>query len=592
MTATIESVPDLRIVPLAGLAAMRGQDAELDAAIIAEADRRDKAREAARARRRADPVTAAWMDAAHEQYLAAERECRGQMLSHAGIAAGIRDEFRLWSGPAWFAERYASWELLRYWESHPRLTLTEYRRQEKAGRARWEREREADSGLDSDAGAAIRRETDGVAQGTGTDSDRSRDTVSRAAAGAETAPGGNAPRADAGRGPAFRPSVVPVLTGAAAELHARASARREVAAASGGSGNGTVAPRWNAVTGGRGCRHPWKPAAARCSDCPLRQASPPLTGHIAPGPRRDVPDARELLGKVLEATGLYLAGYVRFPSRAAVIAATLWIAHAAARDESGELIWWATPRLLLTSRQNGSGKSTLLDLIAILLASRSGRMVKVTAYGIAQIVGTHHDVALPDDAQLTFGTTGTAAKDIQAALLGGYSRGGTWVTGKSKGTIEKVFGPAAIAGKDELITKQADALRDLLARSIIIRMERPDRYLPQIDEAAHERGTVIGDALRACMGALLPDLRQAARDLGAEAAGQYITDGDGGRTAQIWRQLEAVARVAGGRWPGAVAEAAAELTAAAGDLLAAQEALNGLDQAGLADGRSFWDEIQ
>lgn len=339
--------------------------------------------------------------------------------------------------------------------------------------------------------------------------------------------------------------------------------------------------------------HGWSPPPGLPRPAPrghaeVAERDPDAIQPAAVTSRRQAPNPAELLRKALEATGLYFMDYVAFPSRAALVAVILWTAHAAARDQQGDLIWWASPRLILTSAQNGSGKSTVLDLIAILTGSRVGRMVKVTAYGIAQVLGTHHDIALPDDAQLTFGSTGKAASEIQAVLLGGYTRGGKWVTGKSKGTIESVFGPAAIAGKDALIREQAAALQDLLARSIIVRMERPGRYMPQVDEACHERGAAIGQSLAAVLGALQDELRHAVRSLAAQAEGQDITDGDGGRAAQIWRQLEAIATVAGGPWPAALAEAAAELAAASGDLIAAEDALAGIS--GHAEGRSFWDE--
>src|ERR1019366_6571450 len=47
------------------------------------------------------------------------------MLSREGQAAGVT-EWSLWSGPAKRAERYASEELLNFWLTSPRMTVTEY----------------------------------------------------------------------------------------------------------------------------------------------------------------------------------------------------------------------------------------------------------------------------------------------------------------------------------------------------------------------------------------------------------------------------------------------------------------------------------
>ena len=98
------------------------------------------------------------------------------------------------------------------------------------------------------------------------------------------------------------------------------------------------------------------------------------------------------------------------------------------------------------------------------------------------------------------------------------------------------------------------------------------------------------------MGALESELLQAVKELDREARGHEITEGDGGRTAQIFRQLRAVARVAGGPWVDAMDEAAEELVAAAGDLIAAEDYLRALEEempAEMATGSraSFWDQM-
>jgi hypothetical protein len=369
---------------------------------------------------------------------------------------------------------------------------------------------------------------------------------------------------------------------------------------------GTPAPAAEAGQAWEGSQHYRDRAALRRerADAGRAQIATRDTDALEPSAvrapaRRARPDAAELLRQVLEEMGLYLCKYIQFPSRAAVVAVVLWIAHAAARGADKKLIWRATARLLLTSSQNGSGKSTLMDLIAVLLLSRVGRLVKVTPAGMAGILNELNDVALPDDAQLVFGTTGSAAKDLQAVLLGSYSKKGSWVTGKSTVSVKPVYGPAVIAGKDQLITVQRDKLTDLLARSVIIRMERPAQYMPQPDDEADAEGEVIGKALAAIMGALETPLLQAVKELDREARGQQITEGDGGRTAQIFRQLRAVARVAGGMWPEAMDEAAEELIADAGDLITVEDMLKSLadDRADAqADAAvpapSFWSQME
>lgn len=100
-------------------------DATTQAAVLAEAARRDRA-EAARKARAA--VRAEWAEGAHAQYLAAEAATNGYLLSREGQAAGI-DPWALWAGPERVAMRYASEELREFWQTTPRLTVSAYRQQ-------------------------------------------------------------------------------------------------------------------------------------------------------------------------------------------------------------------------------------------------------------------------------------------------------------------------------------------------------------------------------------------------------------------------------------------------------------------------------
>jgi hypothetical protein len=66
----------------------------------------------------------------------AEDDTAGVLLSKAGRAAGIAPG-TLWSASPATARKYASEELLRWWEEHGgRLTFTEYRGQLEGGAAR------------------------------------------------------------------------------------------------------------------------------------------------------------------------------------------------------------------------------------------------------------------------------------------------------------------------------------------------------------------------------------------------------------------------------------------------------------------------
>jgi hypothetical protein len=95
-------------------------------AIRRECDRRDlRDRKRAHVKARWDAAVTEWLDYAHAQWLAAEHTCRGHLLNKAGHSAGI-DPRDLWTGPTARAARYASEELLDFWDAHPRITRTQY----------------------------------------------------------------------------------------------------------------------------------------------------------------------------------------------------------------------------------------------------------------------------------------------------------------------------------------------------------------------------------------------------------------------------------------------------------------------------------
>jgi hypothetical protein len=126
------SYRDMSDEALADLYATAGDKAA--AAIRAEMARRD-ARDATHAKDAARwaATTAEWMDWQHAQYLAADAECRGNLLSREGIAAGAT-EFSLWTGSQEDASRHASEELREFWLKSPRLTVSRFHRQKRAER--------------------------------------------------------------------------------------------------------------------------------------------------------------------------------------------------------------------------------------------------------------------------------------------------------------------------------------------------------------------------------------------------------------------------------------------------------------------------
>jgi hypothetical protein len=102
--------------------------------------RNDKtAARADRARRRRQNAEQEYRDEVYRQWLAAEAATNGYMLNPAGRRSGI-DERSLFVGPESRVRKYASPELIDWFESHPRPTRASWfgspsaRRAHRAGR--------------------------------------------------------------------------------------------------------------------------------------------------------------------------------------------------------------------------------------------------------------------------------------------------------------------------------------------------------------------------------------------------------------------------------------------------------------------------
>jgi hypothetical protein len=88
--------------------------------ISAESARRAAARNE-RARRRRQNAEQEYRDEVHRQWRAAEAATNGYMLNRTGLREGV-DERSLFAGPESRVRKYASLELIEWFESHPRPT--------------------------------------------------------------------------------------------------------------------------------------------------------------------------------------------------------------------------------------------------------------------------------------------------------------------------------------------------------------------------------------------------------------------------------------------------------------------------------------
>jgi hypothetical protein len=427
-----------------------------------------------------------------------EADLRGELaLKDAPFA----DAFALWRGTEAFAMKYATEELKEWWrEVCPRQTVTAYRDQERHQREEYRNEQ-----LAHDDAQPIRHASPAARPG--------RDVPD---AGPVRHSGHVRP--DRRRGGAVNIARTVIReAGYAAELRRRADAIRQDRAA---AATGTLAVR---------------------------------EGSTVAGQLPEV-DGAELLGHV----SAYLARFARFPTTAALDAAVLWAAHCHARDSEGVMIWSATPRLMMLSRERGSGKTTVLELLARLVPVCHGIDVEPSMAGVTYSLGREKAVIALDESDILFGA-GRRKADLRAVINAGYTRHGTVLRMRGgKGERVPVFGPVMLAGLDVVEQATGGVLDTLLSRSIIIRMAAP----PEGEEPADmsdpgQHAEEIAERGRK----LLAVWSLVNRDKLA-AAQPEMPDGVRLRAAQIWRPLLAVAEVAGGEWPGRAAAACAELTQA------------------------------
>ncbi len=254
----------------------------------------------------------------------------------------------------------------------------------------------------------------------------------------------------------------------------------------------------------------------------------------------------------------YLGRFARFPTQGALDAAVLWAAHAHARDSEGTLIWPATPRLMLLSRERGSGKTTVLELLARLVPVCHGIDVEPSMAGVTYSLGREKAVVAIDESDLLFGA-GKRKSDLRAILNAGYSRHGTVLRMRgSKGERVPVFGAVMLAGLDHVEQATGGQLDTLLSRSVIIRMTAP----PEGDEIPDVNDPIQNAEATAERGRKLLAVWSLVNRDRLAAAQPEMPEGVRLRAAQIWRALLSVAEVAGGDWPARAAAACAELTMA------------------------------
>jgi hypothetical protein len=251
---------------------------------------------------------------------------------------------------------------------------------------------------------------------------------------------------------------------------------------------------------------------------------------------------------ILDEIETFLNRFVAYPSEAAKIAHTLWIAHTHLMGS-----WEATPRIAFLSPEPASGKTRALE-ITELLVPRAVEAVNVTPAYLFRKVGDQENMPtiLFDEIDTVFGPRAKENEEIRGLLNAGHRRGA--VAGRAvsngRGSVKteeiQAYCPVAMGGLGGLPDT-------LLSRSVIIRMRRraPNETVEAFRRRIHCRqGWEIRDKTEKWSHKV---------SVAASESWPDMPDGIDDRDADIWEPLLTVADLAGGEWPKRARDAAVTL---------------------------------
>lgn len=252
-----------------------------------------------------------------------------------------------------------------------------------------------------------------------------------------------------------------------------------------------------------------------------------------PDPARPDFDAAELLNDIEK----FIRRFVIFPSEAAYVAVTLWVAHTHLMD-----LFDSTPRLAFLSPEPGSGKSRSLEVVN-LLVPRAMYAVSATAAALYRSVAdqTGRPTILFDEIDTVFGPKAKDNEELRGLLNQGHRRSGVTYRCVGDGAAQTV---AAFPSYAAVAMGGLGWLPDtILTRSVIIRMRRraEGEEVAAFRERVHEPE---GHELR-------KRLAEWTDHVGQSLIGVYpdMPEGVNDRPADVWEPLLIIADAAGGHWP-------------------------------------------
>ncbi|MEB3034779.1 DUF3631 domain-containing protein [[Mycobacterium] nativiensis] len=271
----------------------------------------------------------------------------------------------------------------------------------------------------------------------------------------------------------------------------------------------------------------------------------------------DVADASPAVGAaLLDDVQGFLARFVAYPTRHALVAHVLWIAHAWLMDH-----WESTPRLAFLSPEPGSGKSRALEVTEPLVPRPVHAVNTTPAYLFRKVSDEDgRPTILFDEVDTVFGPKAKDNEDIRGMLNAGHRKGAMAGRCVMRGKIVETeelpaYCAVSLAGLDDLPDT-------IMTRSVVVRMRRraPDEHVePWRPRVNHPEAHALRDRLATWSGS---------KSVVARLAGDFwpdipeqVTD----RDADVWEALLAVADLAGGHWPELARGAAVALVAASKD---------------------------
>jgi hypothetical protein len=256
---------------------------------------------------------------------------------------------------------------------------------------------------------------------------------------------------------------------------------------------------------------------------------------------------------------MFFARYVYWPGPSELDTAVLWAAHTYAResmDNGGGLIWRATPRLFVLSKERNSGKSTILGLFLRVCPRTSGLDTEPTEYGLLSSIQEEKPTLLIDELGILIGSDKRKA-GVQQILLNGYTPAGTKLrqVDKKRQRVQ-LFAPIALGGLDVVEESVSENVKAILSRGPIFHVSPPPKDAEQpadMDEEEDYVDEVVRRIRLAGMGWTITNREylRAARPEPAEGAVR--------RWRQIWRPMLAIADGAGEDWPQRAREACKRL---------------------------------